>query len=75
MFASAMPEWLMARMGKVYRGRPMRIKRRKELLATIRKPHWRYLREDAGDLPDGWADAVAESAMAGAGSVAELKIL
>ncbi len=75
MFASAMPEWLMAKMGKLYRGQPMRIKSRQELLTTIRKPHWRYLREDAGDLPEGWADAVAEAATAGAGSLADLKVL
>lgn len=54
LFANALPEWLMARMGKIYRGRPLRIKSRKELLATIKPQHWKYLREDNGDLPDGW---------------------
>jgi len=29
-------------------------KSRKELLATIKPQHWKYLREDNGDLPDGW---------------------
>lgn len=52
MFSSALPEWLMARMGKIYRGRPLRIKSRKELLATVKPQHWKYLREDNGDLPD-----------------------
>ena len=72
MFSSAVPEWLMAKMGKIYRGRPMQIKTRKELLSTIKKQHWRYLRTDNGDLPDGWADEVAKSA---AQETPELKIL
>lgn len=53
LFANALPESLMARMGKIYRGRPLPIKSRKELLATIKPQHWKYLREDNGDLPDG----------------------
>jgi hypothetical protein len=52
MFASALPEWLMSKMGKIHIGRPMYVKTRKELLATV-KPHQRqYLRADCGDLPD-----------------------
>ncbi len=52
MFASALPEWLMDKMGKIYVGRPINVKTRKELLATI-KPHQRqFLRADCGDLPD-----------------------
>jgi hypothetical protein len=54
MFASALPESLMARMGKIYHGQPLRTKTRRELLATIRPSQLRYLREDNGDLPDGW---------------------
>ncbi|HEU0138054.1 MAG TPA: radical SAM protein [Bryobacteraceae bacterium] len=54
LFAGALPENLMARMGKIYRGRPLEIKSRKELLATIKPQHWKYLRKDNGDLPDGW---------------------
>ena len=42
------------RMGKIYRGRPMAVKSRKELLATIKPAHWKHLRPDNGDLPDGW---------------------
>jgi radical SAM superfamily enzyme YgiQ (UPF0313 family) len=60
LFASALPEWLMARLGKIYRGKPLAIKSRKELLATIKRPHWKYLRPDNGDLPDGW-EALPES--------------
>jgi hypothetical protein len=49
LFASALPETLMARMGKIHLGRPIKIKSRKELLQTI-KPHQReYLRPDTGD--------------------------
>ena len=36
LFASALPERLMAKMGKIYRGRPLQVKSRKELLATIK---------------------------------------
>ena len=54
LFSSALPEWLMARMGKIYRGRPLPIKSRKELLGTIKPQHWKYLREDNGGLPEGW---------------------
>ncbi len=57
MFASAVPEKLMARMGRIYQGRPLRIKSRKELLAAIKPQHWRHLRADAGDLPDGTEEA------------------
>lgn len=57
LFASALPEWLMEKLGKIYRGRPAQFKSRKELLATIKRPHWKYLRPDNGDLPDGWETA------------------
>ncbi|MBL8219895.1 MAG: B12-binding domain-containing radical SAM protein [Bryobacterales bacterium] len=59
MFASALPEWLMEKMGKIYVGKPLKIKSRKELLATIRPQHWKYLRADCGDLP---GEAPAEAA-------------
>lgn len=51
MFASAVPERIMEWMGKLYVGRPLKVKSRKELLATIRPQHWKYLRVDNGDLP------------------------
>ena len=54
MFASVMPEGLMAKMGKLHVGRPLHIKTRKELLATVRPSQWRYLRPDAGDVPEGF---------------------
>ncbi len=52
MFASALPERLMGRMGKIYVGKPINVKTRKELLATIKPHQWQYLRADCGDLPD-----------------------
>lgn len=54
MFTNTLPERLMEKMGRIYRGRPLPVKSRKELLATIKPRHWRYLREDNGDLPAGW---------------------
>ena len=56
MFTNTLPERLMEKMGKIYRGRPLAVKSRKELLATIKPQHWKYLREDNGDLPDGWRE-------------------
>jgi radical SAM superfamily enzyme YgiQ (UPF0313 family) len=54
MFSSALPEKLMARMGKIYVGKPLKTKSRKELIASL-KPHYlEYLRADNGDLPDGF---------------------
>jgi radical SAM superfamily enzyme YgiQ (UPF0313 family) len=58
MFASAVPEKLMAKMGKIYLGRPLKIKSRRELLSTIKPHQWKYLRADNGDLPDGYAPPV-----------------
>jgi hypothetical protein len=42
----------MARLGKIYMGKRLKIKSRKELLATIRPQFQKYLRADAGDIPD-----------------------
>lgn len=61
MFASLMPEEWMERMGKIYVGKPLEIKNRKELLESIRPSYWKYLREDCGDLPDGWPGPEARS--------------
>ncbi len=54
MFASVLPERVMAKLGKIHLGRPMAVKTRKELLATIKPHHWRHLRPDAGDMPEGF---------------------
>jgi radical SAM superfamily enzyme YgiQ (UPF0313 family) len=52
MFASAFPESLMGKMGKIYLGRSLRIKSRKELLATVRPNQRKFLRVDTGDVPE-----------------------
>ena len=51
MFSGAIPESVIARMGKIHSGVPLSIKTRRELLTTIRPSQWRYLRADNGDLP------------------------
>jgi radical SAM superfamily enzyme YgiQ (UPF0313 family) len=51
MFASALPEAVLGKLGKIHVGRPVPIKTRKELLATIKPHQWQYLREDNGDVP------------------------
>jgi hypothetical protein len=68
MFCGVLPEKLLAKMGRIYGGQPLKVKSRKELLATIKRPHWRYLRPDNGDLPDGWEalrESYSESAASG----------
>jgi radical SAM superfamily enzyme YgiQ (UPF0313 family) len=52
MFASALPESAMARLGKIHRSRAVPIKSRSELLTTIRPSQRRYLRADTGDMPE-----------------------
>jgi radical SAM superfamily enzyme YgiQ (UPF0313 family) len=52
MFASALPESTMSRMGKLYSARPLPIKSRKELLETVRPSQRRFLRADTGDIPE-----------------------
>jgi len=51
MFASACPESLMAKMGKIYIGKTFKVKTRRELLATVRPNQRRFLRPDTGDMP------------------------
>jgi radical SAM superfamily enzyme YgiQ (UPF0313 family) len=52
MFANALPEKLMAKMGKIHLGRPLKIKTRRELLATIKPHQYQFLRQDTGDMPE-----------------------
>ena len=47
----------MGAMGRIHVGRPLPIKTRRELLATIKPQMRKFLREDAGDLPDDWTPA------------------
>ena len=51
MFCGALPEKLLYRMGKIYKGKPLRVKTRAELLQSIKPHYWQYLHEDNGDLP------------------------
>ena len=53
MFANAIPESLMARLGKIHIGKPMHVKTRKELLASIKPSMRQHLRPDTGDMPEG----------------------
>jgi hypothetical protein len=39
-------------MGKIHMGRPLHIKTRKELLATVKPHQHQFLRPDTGDIPD-----------------------
>jgi hypothetical protein len=51
MFASAMSERRLAKMGKIYMGKPLETKTRAELLATLKPRMRQYLRPDTGDMP------------------------
>jgi radical SAM family protein len=54
MFSGAVPEKILGRMGKIYLGRPLKTKTRKELIASLKPHYWQYLRADNGDLPEGY---------------------
>jgi len=45
---------MMGRLGKIYTGKPINVKSRKELIAGLKPHYWQYLREDNGDLPEGF---------------------
>ena len=51
MFCGAVPENLLYATGKLYKGKPITVKTRAELLASIKPNYWKFLREDTGDLP------------------------
>jgi hypothetical protein len=52
MFSSALSEKRLAKMGKIYMGKPLKTKTRRELLATLKPKMRQYLRADCGGLPD-----------------------
>jgi hypothetical protein len=53
LFSCAISEKMLAGMGKIYMGKPLKTKTRRELIASM-KPHYhQYLRADNGDLPEG----------------------
>jgi radical SAM superfamily enzyme YgiQ (UPF0313 family) len=54
MFSGVISEKTLARMGKIYIGKPLKTKTRKELIASLKPHYWQYLRADNGDLPEGY---------------------
>jgi radical SAM family protein len=54
MFSGAISEKTLDRMGKIYVGKPLVTKSRRELIATLKPHHLQYLRADNGDLPEGY---------------------
>jgi hypothetical protein len=54
----------MQRMGKIYRGKPLKVKSRRELLASLKPRDWPYLRADNGDMPMEAIPQVSAQAMA-----------
>jgi len=53
MFSSLIPEKLLGSLGKIYVGRPLKTKTRRELIASLKPHYWQYLRPDNGDMPAG----------------------
>jgi hypothetical protein len=51
MFSGAFSEKNLQRMGKIYTGKPLKTKTRKELIASLKPKDWQFLRPDNGDLP------------------------
>lgn len=59
MFSGALSEKRLEKMGKIYVGKPLKTKNRKELLASLKPKMWKYLRPDTGDMPDGMSELAA----------------
>jgi hypothetical protein len=64
MFSGAISEPTLEKMGKIYVGKPLKTKTRKELIASVRPNYWKYFREDNGDLPAGFTLPVPQDAAA-----------
>src|ERR1041384_109154 len=64
MFSGAVSEKNLQRMGKIYRGKPLKVKTRRELIASLKPKDWRYLRPDNGDMPVEFSAPVVAHAMA-----------
>jgi hypothetical protein len=54
MFSGAISEKRLARMGKIYMGKPLKTKTRKELIASLKAVHLQHMRQDNGDLPEDY---------------------
>jgi hypothetical protein len=50
-------------MGKIYAGKPLKTKNRRELLASVKPKDWQYLRPDNGDMPVAHVPQAAAQAM------------
>lgn len=63
MFSGALSEKRLEKMGKIYIGKPLQTKNRKELLATLKPKMRQYLRPDTGDMPDDKPEKIAAVAV------------
>jgi len=63
MFSGAISEKNLQRMGKIYQGKPLKVKTRKELIASLKPKDWQHLRADNGDLPIDYVPQVQSRAM------------
>ncbi len=54
MFAGLFSEKRLAKMGKIYPGKPVDLLSRKELLATLKPKQRQFIREDTGDIPENY---------------------
>jgi len=62
-FCGVLPETWMQRTGRLYRPKPLKLKSRAELLASLRPNFQKHLRPDTGDVPrSGAYDEAAEAA-------------
>jgi hypothetical protein len=59
MFSGAISEKNLQRMGKIYSGKPVKVKTRAELIASLKPKDWQHLRADNGDMPVGYTERVA----------------
>ena len=61
MFSGAISEKTLARFGKIYLGKPLKVKTRKELIRGVRPNYWPFFRPDNGDIPEGAIDQQQET--------------
>ncbi|MGH9899930.1 MAG: radical SAM protein, partial [Pyrinomonadaceae bacterium] len=61
MFSGALSEKRLARMGKIYSGKPFKTKSRKELISGLKPQHLQHLRADNGDLPESFVTGQIKS--------------
>ncbi len=50
-------------MKKIYAGKPLKTKKRKELIASLKPKDWQYLRADNGDMPVNYTPPVKVASM------------